>query len=88
MSKIIPIFYACDDAFIKYTIVSLSSMIKNASKDYKYKIYVLHTDISEEMIKKTKELENECFKISFVSVTKYLKSISKKHILTHLPSGC
>ena len=48
-NKQIPIFYACDDAFVKYTIVSLSSMIKNASKEYKYKVYVLHTDISEEM---------------------------------------
>ena len=33
MIKEIPIFYACDDAFAKYTIVSLSSMIKNASKE-------------------------------------------------------
>ena len=37
-NKIVPIFYACDDAFVKYTIVSLSSMIKNASKDCKYKV--------------------------------------------------
>ena len=71
-NKQIPIFYACDDAFVKYTIVSLSSMIKNASKEYKYKVYVLHTDISEEMKAKTLELANESFEISFVSVEKYL----------------
>ena len=58
-NKQIPIFYACDDAFVKYTIVSLSSMMKNASKEYKYKVYVLHTDISEEMKAKTLELANE-----------------------------
>ena len=83
MKKVIPIFYACDDAFVKYTIVSLSSMIKSASKDYEYKIHVLYTDISEEMKKRTLELENENFKISFVDVSKYLESISSKLPLRH-----
>ena len=83
MSKVIPIFYACDDAFAKYTIVSLSSMIKNASKEYEYRVYVLHTDISEDMMNKTLALQNENFEISFVSVVKYLKSISKKLPLRH-----
>ena len=31
---IIPIFFAVDDNFAKYTVVTLSSMIKNASKEY------------------------------------------------------
>lgn len=83
ITKEIPIFYACDDAFVKYTIVSLSSMIKNASKDYKYHVYVLYTDISKEMMEKTLELANENFEITFKSVDKYLKSISKKLPLRH-----
>ena len=43
--KIIPVFYACDGAFVKYTIVSMHSMIQNASKDAHYRIHILHTDI-------------------------------------------
>lgn len=82
-TKRIPIFYACDDAFVKYTIVSLSSMIKNASKDYKYQVNILYTDISKEMMDKTLALANENFDIKFVSVDKYLKSISKKLPLRH-----
>lgn len=82
-NKVIPIFYACDDAFVKYTIVSLSSMIKNASKDYKYKVYVLHTEISDEMKQKTLDLANENFEISFVSVEKYLKRFTKKLPVRH-----
>ncbi len=74
----IPIFYACDDNFVKYTVVSLSSMIKNASKERSYRIYILHTSISEEMKKKTAELENESFKIFFCNVNDYLESISEK----------
>ena len=42
---IIPIFYACDDNFVKYTVVSMHSMIKNASKDYKYHIYIYCTQV-------------------------------------------
>lgn len=74
----IPIFYACDDSFVKYTIVSLHSMIKNASKDYKYHVFILHTEISDEMKSKVKDLENENFEISFEDVTEHLESIAEK----------
>ncbi len=76
--RTIPIFYACDDAFVKYTIVSLYSMMQNASKDYHYRVYVLHTNISEEMQKKVLELKNEHFQITFENVTEYLHSVSEK----------
>lgn len=82
-NKIIPIFYSCDDAFVKYTIVSLSSIIKNASKDYQYKIYVLNTDISKDMQKRLLELENDNFEISFVDVSEGLKSIKKDLPVRH-----
>ena len=32
--KEIPIFFACDDNFVKFTLVSLYSIKKNASKAY------------------------------------------------------
>ena len=78
LEQIIPIFYACDDNFIKYTIVSIHSMIANASKEYKYHIYILHTGVSPEMEGKVTELSNENFEISFEDVTDYLHSISDK----------
>ncbi len=76
--KIIPIFYACDDNFVKYTIVSLRSMMENASKDYYYCIYVLHTGITSGMMKNMYALENDHFEIFFQDVSHYLKSISEK----------
>ena len=72
--QIIPVFYACDDAFVKYTIVSLYSMIQNASRDFHYIIYILHTEMKQKVYK----LANDCFEIQFVDVTNYLKSISDK----------
>ena len=78
MNNTVPVFYACDDNFVKYTIVSLYSMIQNSSPDENYSVHILHTGISEEMMTKTKELETENFKISFDDVTGYLQSISEK----------
>lgn len=75
-NPIIPIFYACDDAFVKYTIVSLTSMIRNASKEHHYHIYVLHTVISDRMKAALKALENEQFAVSFEDVTPYLDAIA------------
>ncbi len=76
--QIIPIYYATDNNFVKYTIVSIYSMIKNASKNYKYHIYILHTEISSEMKNEVLKLGNGNFEISFCDVTDYLKSISDK----------
>lgn len=83
MSNIIPVFYACDDNFVKYTIVSLYSMMKNASSDRQYKIYVLHTNISEGMKNKMLAMQNENFEITFEDVTPYLESISDKLPIRH-----
>lgn len=77
-SQRIPVFYACDDNFIKYTVVSIHSMKKNASKAHKYHIYILHTGISEGMMEKVLELADDNFEISFENVAEYLHSIADK----------
>lgn len=83
MNKQIPIFYACDDAFVKYTIVSLTSIKANASLDRKYHVYVLYTDISDEMKEMVLALSDERFEISFEKVTEQLNLISKSLPLRH-----
>lgn len=75
---IIPIFYACDDAFVKYTVVSMHSLIKNASREHKYVLHILYTEISDEMKNVVNKLADDCFEIRFVDVTPYLQSISDK----------
>lgn len=79
----IPIFYACDDNFLKYTIVSLTSMIQNASKRRNYHVYVLNTNIPEASQARVLALQTKNFKISFVNVTDYLDSISERLPLRH-----
>ncbi|MBR4014417.1 MAG: glycosyltransferase family 8 protein, partial [Clostridia bacterium] len=75
--KTIPIFYACDNNFVKFTIVSLTSMIENASKEYNYDIHVLHTDITPETQAAMFRLQNENFKVTFDDVTDYLETIKE-----------
>ena len=77
-NEIIPIFYACDDNFIKYTAVSLSSIIKNADKGREYHVHILHTEISDDMRAVILGLENESFKIFFDDVSPYLESIQHR----------
>ena len=72
---IIPIFYACDDNFIKYTVVSIRSLMENASADYRYRIHILHGGISREMMSQVLALGNDRFEISFDDVGEYLRSV-------------
>lgn len=76
--KIIPIFFACDNDFVKYTVVSLKSIMSNASGEYNYKVHILHNDITEAMQAKIIALGDENFEISFDDVMPYLESLSER----------
>ncbi len=80
ISPSIPVFYACDNNFVKYTMVSLCSMIRNASADRRYEIHVLHTDITPEMQERVGELIKNAphFTLIFDDVTDYLNSPAGK----------
>ena len=76
--KAIPIFYACDDSFVKYMIVSIKSLIDNADKSKQYNVFILHDNISKEMQKETFKLSNSFVNIKFVNVLRPLKRIRKE----------
>ena len=77
-NTIIPVFYACDDQFVKYTVVSLYSMIANASRDRRYVVHILNAGISQELRETVSALADECFEIRFVDVTEHIDSIPCK----------
>jgi lipopolysaccharide biosynthesis glycosyltransferase len=76
--KTIPIFFACDEDFVKYMMVTLRSVIDNASKEYDYKIYVLNTGISDERQKLVLDMQNNIFSVSFIDVNPYIDEIKGK----------
>lgn len=76
--KTIHIFYACDDGFVKFTIVSLFSMMQNASRKHQYHIHVLHTNIEPATEQRMLAMADECFEISFDNVSGYLDELCEK----------
>ena len=78
VKKIVPIFYACDDTFVKYTIVSIKSLIENASKDRLYKIYILNTGVSDKMVEETEKLIQDGVEIKFVNIRGLVEKTSDK----------
>lgn len=73
--KEIPIFFASDDNYVPYMAVALNSLIKNASKNFDYKIKILTTGISEENMAKLKKMERPYVDIDFVDVKKSLSEL-------------
>lgn len=69
------IFYAVDDNFAKFLMVSFYSMQKNAAKDRKYHVHVLHTNISEENQNRIKKMANENFLVTFDDVSGYMDDL-------------
>ena len=74
----IHLFYACDDAFVKFTAVSLHSIMKNADRERKYHVHVLYTDIAEETKARVLGMADECFEISFDNVSRYLDNLCRR----------
>lgn len=77
-NKTIPIFYACDEPFIKYAAVSLKSLLANADKTRFYKIHVLITDVSDSTKEKFFALGTPNAEISFDDVSGYLGRLSAR----------
>ncbi|MGN0728165.1 glycosyltransferase [Treponema sp.] len=74
--KSIPVFFACDENFIKFTSVTIRSLIENASREFCYEIHILCTAISDSKKQEVLKLSDENFKITFDDVAVYLNSIS------------
>ena len=77
-SRVVPVFFAADDKYIKFMAVTLRSIIANSSNKFRYEFYVLHTDITAESMDKIKRLETRNCKIIFVDVSRELAKIEKK----------
>lgn len=70
---IIPIFFASDDNYIPLMSVAITSMIKNASKDYDYQIIVLNANnISENNKKIIRGIVSGNFTIDFYDISEYI----------------
>jgi len=76
--KEIPIFFTIDNSYAPYISVAIQSIIENASKEYNYKIIVLHQELNEENIEKISSLERDGFEIKFVYMKDGLDTITDR----------
>lgn len=76
--KEIPIFFTTDDCYVPFLDVAVSSLIQNASRDYRYRIIVLNTGILQENIDLVKRNECEGFTIDFVDITEEVGGIQSR----------
>lgn len=73
--KVIPIFFATDDNYVPYMIVTIKSIIANCDKNYDYKIHVLNTGLKQSNIDCVKKVETDFLKIEFNNISKQIKEI-------------
>ena len=71
----IHIFFATTDNYVKYMDVAITSLIENASKEYNYKIVILHNGISEKNMNLLNEHFDNNFKIEYKSVENELNNL-------------
>lgn len=68
-NKQIPIFFACDDNYIPFLGVALSSLKENASPQYHYHIVVLNEGLKSENKRRIAALEAQNFSIEFFDIS-------------------
>jgi len=77
-SSTIPVFFACDDSYVKYMMVAMNSLIDHATMAHDYRLYVLSTNISDKNAEALKAMETANVFIEIVDVSEELKKTADK----------
>lgn len=77
MTNIIPIMHCFDNRYVIPAAISFQSMLRYANPDYSYKLYVLHTDITDENQKILKDIVSKFHNASleFIDMKNKFKDI-------------
>lgn len=73
--EIVPIFFSIDDGYAPLLGVALYSMLQNASKEYRYRVFVLYKELSEQNKEKLTRLQTENCEIRFAEMEDRLSVI-------------
>ena len=78
MKKELPIVFSADDNYLPFLDVALCSLMANASRDFCYRIIVLHTGIAREYAELVRKKECCGFKIDFIDISDRLDAIRSR----------
>ncbi len=76
--KVIPIFFTIDNSYAAVNGVAVKSLIENASKDYNYKIIIIHENLNSGNMKKIADLATENCEIEFRPIQEGLETITDR----------
>lgn len=82
-TKSIPVVFAADDTYAPYLGVAIYSLIANTSKEYRYKIYILTRDLSEEHTQRILSMRRENVELEIVNITELMANVAY-HKINHL----
>ena len=71
----IPVFFSTDDRYLPFLDIAVASLIDHASKDYRYRLIILHTGLSAERMEKLLRRRSEGFFIEFVDISTEVENI-------------
>lgn len=74
----IPVFFTIDDSYAPYLGVALTSMKKNASREYNYTVIIVEHDLSEVNRKKLLEFKEPGFSVRFVRMDSIAEKITDR----------
>lgn len=74
--KNIPIFFAINNKYAPFASCSIQSIIENSSKEYQYKLFIIHQELTQENIAKLSSLANENVTIEFREMKDQMESIT------------
>lgn len=71
----IPVFFAADENYLPFLSVTLHSLKENASRDYHYDVYILHSGMDLAKTGGVKKYEDEDFSVYFTDVSSHLEEV-------------
>ena len=74
----IPVFFSTNDAYIPFLDIAIASLIRNASKDHRYRLIVLNTGLSPDSMALILRRQCEGFTIEFADISKEVEGIQSR----------
>lgn len=74
----IPVCFACDNDFAKYTAVAVQSVIENTSTKFNYDILVLNENFNEETVNKFELLTKNNCSVRCINISDFISNIENK----------
>lgn len=80
--KIIPVVFATNDNYAPYAGVCINSIIQNSNKNYFYKVYVFHVNLSQKTIDLLNSIKSDNVSTQCVNISANIEKI-KSVLYTH-----